>query len=174
MVKKSSAGARWPIVALIAVVAAAAVYFFWPGEERRVRAQLGSLADSLGIPAHEADLARLARASRARHYFSEDVAVDFEGGFPPSVRGRESIAGLVARPWAEPSGVRIELEDVRISLDESRTTADARFKARVVSLDPAKDPPTIDGRTVSLTLRRVEGTWLVSSARIMQSDDALR
>jgi hypothetical protein len=63
---------------------------------------------------------------------------------------------------------------VTISLATDRAAADARFKARLVSLAPAGgQPATLDGRMVSLTLRRVDGEWLVTSARIARSDDAV-
>jgi hypothetical protein len=49
-----------------------------------------------------------------------------------------------------------------------------RFKARVSALDSSTVPAALDGRLASLTLHRVEGTWVIAGARIMRSDEAVR
>jgi hypothetical protein len=158
----------------VAVSAGLTVYLLVPSEEARVRARLGHLAESLCVPLREQDLARFARASRVRGYLAEDVTVEFEAGSEPPVRGREALVGLVARPWAPQAGVRVELARMTVTLDEARTSADVRLEARGVSLDPSADPPTLEVRLLSLTLRRVDGTWLVSAVRVMSPDDAAR
>jgi len=162
------------LVVFLAVAAAAIVaYLAWPNEEHRVRARLEDLAASLSVPPSEPDLARLARASRVRGFFTEDVLVSFEEATERALHGRDEIAGVVARPWGPPSGVKVELLNLQVSV-ESGGRADARLEARAVSLEPGAESATLDARMVALTLRRIDGTWLISSARVMRSDDALR
>lgn len=161
------------IAAAVAVVSAAVL--LRPTEERRVRKRLESIAATLGVPAHDGDLARLARSNRVRACLTPDVSVDFEGGQIAPIRDRDAVAGLVARAWVwSPAGVRVELREMEVSVGDDRVHADARFEARVVSLDPGADPPLLDARLVSLTLAKVEGEWLVRSVRVMRSDDSVR
>jgi hypothetical protein len=166
---------RWIAAAVLLVAAGAVLFACWPSEERRVRARLESLAETLSVPAKEGDLERLARAQRLRTALREDVTVAFEREQLPALSGRDAVAALVARPWPMTSGgVKVELQDLVITLDAARTSADVRFTARVTALDPASNQSTLDGRMVSLTMARVEGVWLVSSARILQSDESIR
>ncbi len=165
---------RWLAVPLAIAAVGLAAYLLWPSEEHRVRARVEALADSLGVPTGEPDLARLSRAARVREYFTEDVTVDFEAREDLFLRGREAVAGIVARPGPARAGVRIELSKLTITVDTTRRSADVRCEGRVVSRDPAADPPTLDARLVCLTLRRVDGAWLVSSARVLPRDDAIR
>jgi hypothetical protein len=164
---------RWIAIGLAAVAAAAALFLFWPSEERQVRKRLEALAEAASVPAHESDLARLARAQRFRGWLREDVRVAFEQAEWPPIEGRDAVAALVLRPWVQAAGgLRVELEGLSISLGDGRSSADARFKARILRPDPDAEPVVLDGRMVSVTLQRVEGEWLVASARIMRSDDA--
>lgn len=165
---------KWLLGAVVIAAAAAAAFFWWPNEEAKVRRRLDALAEAVSVPSKEQDLARVARASRSRGFFAEDVTVELEGFGEPLLRGRDAIAGMIARPWGTGHGVRVELSNIRISVDENRTSADARFDARAVSLEPDGNPTTLDGRMVVLTFRKVDGTWLVAHAHLMPSDDSLR
>jgi len=166
---------RWGVGGVLVAVAAAALFFLWPSEERQVRKRLEALAESAGVPAGETDLARLARARRIRAGLRQDVRIVFEEAAWPAIDGRDAVAALIARPWPQSSkGLRVELDDLVIELGGDRTTADARFKARILSPDPAAEPIVLDGRMVSATLLRVDGEWLVVSARVLRGDDALK
>jgi ketosteroid isomerase-like protein len=166
---------RWIAIGVAAVVAAAALYTWWPSDERQVRKRLEALAETASVPAEEADLARLARAQRLRASLREDVRVEFERAEWPPIVGRDPVSALVANSWPQASGgLTVELEDLSITVAADRASADARFKARLVSLDSSGEPSALDGRMVSLTLRKVDGEWLVASARILRSDDAVR
>jgi hypothetical protein len=48
------------------------------------------------------------------------------------------------------------------------------LEGRLVSRDPKADPATLDARSASLTLTKIDGTWLVSSARIGDRDDSIK
>jgi ketosteroid isomerase-like protein len=162
-------------IGLSVVVAAAALFFLWPSEERRVRERLEALAEAVSMPATETDLERLARAQRVRGWMREDVRVVFEQAEWPPIEGRDALAAVVARRWGPASArVKVDLEDLTISLAPDGASAVARFKARVVSLEQPDEPATLDGRMVSVSLQRAEGEWVVASARILRSDDAAR
>ncbi len=164
------------MVAAIVVLAAAvaAAWWFWPREEQRVRARLEALAAELSIPAGEnGGLPRMARAAGVRGFFTTDVSVDLPDGLGPSLHGPDDVAGLVARMPVPSEGTRVELLDLDIQVAPDKTSADARVKARVVTREPPDKPAIIDARMIALTLRKADGVWLVSNARVMPSDDSL-
>jgi ketosteroid isomerase-like protein len=164
---------RWIGLGLLLLAAGAAVYLLLPSEERKIRKQMAGLAEALSVPAGEGDIPRLARAQRVRRELAEDVTIRFEQEHWPPIEGRDTVAGLVARPWPQTSdGLRIELHDVVVELNGD--LADVRFRVRVLVDSASSEPATLDGRLVALTLRRGESGWLVASARIMDSDDAER
>jgi hypothetical protein len=162
------------VLALLALIGVSA-YLWWPSEEKRVRARVEAMAAAAGSPANEDSLSRLSRAKRLLGWMREDVRLDFEQSEWPPIVGRDSVAALVARPWPQTAaGMTVELQDLTIALSADRTAADVRFKARVVSREPSQEPVALDGRMIAVTLHRVDGEWLVASARIMRSDDAVR
>jgi ketosteroid isomerase-like protein len=159
------------LVALLALASLAA-WRLWPGEERKVRGRLDALAASLSIPAGETGLPRVARAASLRSFFTEDVTVELPAGAQP-LQGRDEIAGLVARMSVPPVGTKVELLSVEIEVGPDSASADARFNARVVAREPRDKPPILDARMIAVTMRKVDGDWLVANARIMPTDDSL-
>jgi hypothetical protein len=162
-------------VVLAVVIAALAAWYLWPSDERAIRKRLESLAQAASVPPGEADLARLARAQRFRTVLRADVHVAFERAEWPPIDGREAVAALVARPWSGAAGgLDVQLQDVSVSLSSDRTSADVRAIVRVVSRDHAQGADVIDGRMISATFSKTDGEWRVASARILQTDDAVR
>jgi hypothetical protein len=167
--------ARRGVVVLLVVVLSAAGYWLWPSQERRVRARLEALAEAAGAPENETDLARFARARRFRGWLREDVRVEFERAEWPPLEGRDAVAALVARRWAQAAGgLRVELRNLAIAVSADARSADARFTVRVVSLQSNEEPVAVDGRMISVTMARGDGEWLVAAARILRGDDAVR
>ncbi len=158
---------------LILAALALAAWRFWPGEERKVRARIDALAAELSIPAGEEGLARLTRAAGVRSFFTEDIAVELPEGRGNTIRGRDEIAGFVARATVPPQGTRVELLNVAVELDRGKASAEARVDARVVAREPKDRPAILDARMIALTLRKVDGAWLVANARVMPTDDSL-
>jgi hypothetical protein len=162
---------RRSMIGLLVVAAvAAAAWTLWPNEERKVRARLEALAATVSVPPTETGLARAARAAGARSFFAPDVRVELPDSVGPSLHGRDEIVGLVARLPVPPEGTRVELLDLKVEVAGDQ--ADARANARLLTAD-VKDPQILDARMVALTLRKVDGSWLVASARVMPTDDSL-
>ncbi len=165
---------RWLIIAAAVLIAiAATAYFFLPTEERRIRSQLTALADTLSVPRGEAELARLARAAHVRRFFSEDAVLRLAQDEGNEVRGRDTIAALAVRGGALGDGATVEILRMRVTVAQAGT-ADVRLEGRVVSHDPGGQRSLIDARMVALTMQKIEGTWLISNARVMTADDSLQ
>jgi hypothetical protein len=161
------------LVLVALLVAAVVAWRLWPGEERRIRTRLDALAAGLSIAPGEAGLARLTRAAGVRSFFTEDVAVEVADDPGLTIRGREEIAGYVARLTVPPEGTRVELIEVDTQVDADRRSADVRATTRIVVRGTTDPPSILDARTIGLTLRKVEGEWLIANARVMPTDDSL-
>ncbi len=164
---------RWPIIAAAILAIVAAAYFFLPTEERRIRSRLTALAEALSVPRGEADLARLARAARIRHFFSQDAVVRMAQDESNEVRGRDAIAGLAVRSGALAGGATVEIVRMRVTIAQAGT-ADVRLEGRIVSHDAAGQKTTLDARMVALTMQKIDGAWVISNARILAVDESLQ
>jgi ketosteroid isomerase-like protein len=165
---------RWLLLGGLVAAVALVVYLLMPGEERRVRGRLDALAETLGTPPKEPDLARLARVARLRGYFADDAVIYFLGERHEPIRGRDEIVGLAHGALTQLGPFSVELQNVRIAIGEAGSVADVHLEGRLVSRDPEADPATLDARSASLTLTKIDGTWLVSSARIGDRDDSIK
>lgn len=166
---------RWFAVALAAAVVPLSAYLLAPGEERRVRGRLEAVAATLSTPAREPDLARLGRIARLRESFTPDAVIYFEREAMQPIRDRDQISGLAANALSQLGPMKVELRDIRISFrDGSSSVADVRLEVRLVSRDPHTEPETLDARALGLTLRKIDGEWLVASARVAERDDSVR
>jgi hypothetical protein len=112
--------------------------------------------------------------ARLRGYFADDAVIYFLGEGHEPIRGRDEIVGLAHGALTQFGPFSVELQNVRISIGEAASVADVHLEGRLVSRDPKADPATLDARSASLTLTKIDGTWLVSSARIGDRDDSIK
>jgi ketosteroid isomerase-like protein len=167
-------GTRWLVVGAVILAFAVGFYLFRPGEERRVRARLDAIAQTLGTPEKEADMGRLTRLAQLRAALTEDATVYFDKDERQPVRGRDEIAGLASAALTQFGPIRVELRDVRITLRSDAPVADVYMEVRVVARDSKAEQPALEARRVSVTLKEFDTTWRVASARILPQDDTLR
>jgi hypothetical protein len=118
------------------------------------------------------------RAVGLRAFFAEDVTIELPGsaggeGLGQTIRGREEIAGLVTRMAVPPEGTRVQILKMDTELAPGSDAANVRVDTRVVARQPKDAPPILDARMIALTLRKVDGAWLIASARVMPTDDSL-
>jgi ketosteroid isomerase-like protein len=157
--------ARWFSAGLVLVAVAAATFFLYPSETRRVRTRLDALAAAANVPARESDLERLTRTASLARFFTEDVTLDV-GSDGLVIRGRDALVGLAAKAAVPPGGVVVELSEVEVAVDAATATAEATGTGRVTTTDPSTRQPSVDVRALAFTLHEVDGTWLVSSIRL--------
>jgi hypothetical protein len=147
------------IVAVCAGLALA--WWVWPTDARRIEARLHAAADALSSTDGEAGMSRAVRLASFAQSLTPDVVVEAEDG-GASVRGRDSVAGLAVRLAGARGARRIELRDVRVTIDDDGARATAFAVPRVT---PADVPELEDGTVLRFDLARVDGEWLIARAR---------
>lgn len=135
-------------------------YLWWPGEERLIRGRLDALAETLSASPGDAGLAQVARVAGLASYFAPDVQLRFG---TQAIESREMLLGLVSR-WTPPSdGFSVEFVDVTVTLQEPPQAAEVYLTATLSSRDPRTGEPAVDAREAVLTMRKLEGEWVISS-----------
>ncbi len=135
-------------------------YLWWPGEERIIRGRLDSLAETLADAPGDAGLAQVARVAGLAGYFAPDVRIRFG---TQAIESREMLLGLMSR-WTPPSGgFSVEFVDVTVTLQEPPQTAEVYLTAKLSSRDPRTGGPTVDAREALVTMRKLDGEWVIAS-----------
>ena len=150
---------RLAVLAIAAALIAAGVLGFqwWRGEERVIVARLDSLAETLSPPAG-GELAMVGRIVQLRNHFAPDVRIRFGA---QEVVSRDALLGILSR-WEAPSpGFSIEFVDVSVTL-EDESTARVSLTAKASNRDAQTGDPIIDAREAELTMKKLDGDWVVA------------
>jgi hypothetical protein len=142
-----------------ALLVGAAIFKWWPSDERAVRQQLDAVADTLTVPSTDADLSRVARLAELRGYLAPDVRVRFAGLDLPS---RDALLALVEGWRLPPGGVFVEFADERVTLPGD-DTADVRLTAKITSRDERTGEPAVDAHDTEVRLAKRDGDWVITS-----------
>jgi SnoaL-like domain len=153
----SSNGSKY-VTVVFALLAAYFSYQWWFNQNRIVKRRLGELAETLSVPAQEADLERLARLARLRQYLADDIRVQ-GGRSGPELSSRDAVMAAAAG-WKPDEGGSVNFVDTDVKLDAD--TARAYTTAEVTTRDPRTGEKTLDSREATLALVRRDGLWLVS------------
>jgi len=143
---------------LLAVLIGVGAYRWWTGEEHIIKERLNSLAVVLS-PSGDSEFTTISRIGQLRGYFAPDVRVHFGGD---EVISRDAVLALLAR-WQPPSkNLKVEFVDVSVTVEED--TALASLTAKISNTDAsAAEDPIADAREGVLTLRKLNGEWVISS-----------
>ena len=155
-------------IVLIVVLAAAAVgaYRWWNSPERQIHRVLAGLAEDLSHDQPATGVGAVTAVAGLQQYFAVDVVVEPGGSVPP-LTGRDAVLGAAARLYAAVPSLQVEFVDVRIDLGTTGTnaTVDCTASARV---SDRGGQPSVDAREVIMTLRVIDGRWVIDSARAVQ------
>jgi hypothetical protein len=164
---------RWLPYLGIALGTALVVYalFFAKTEEERIRARLDELESTVAVD--DARETPLVRAARLRKSFAEIFAKDVSLAIPElgaTDKGRAALADLALSAQEQLARIDLELDDLAIRLDESKERALAVGVAhlRGTQRDGTR---TLDDRTVSLRLDRIEGQWRIVDVTVSPPKD---
>jgi hypothetical protein len=159
------------IAAALIVAALVLAYRWWTGDERAIRKQLSSIAESLTIAPNEGSLGPVTRVAMLRKTLAPDVRVSAgpaSGGDASagahSLVGRDAVLGAASQ-WARPGGVTVDFVNVRVEVSDDGATARVSCTATLTS-PGASGAPTVDARDVKIDFTRIEGAWLVSSVDV--------
>jgi hypothetical protein len=170
-----------PALVLALVASAASGCTRLSGQERRIARRLDELAGAASAdgPA-ESPVARMAAAGRVGRYFTEDVRVEADGALWS--QGRDAVVALAAQGRAAIDQLHVRVSDVEVTLSGSDSAT--AYLTLVVSgaarTGPDGAPAGISGRTPSpdgildarellLTLRRVDGDWLIAGVERLET-----
>lgn len=149
------------------LLAAAALFWYWPTDRRRIIAAGRELAEVASIPVTEPDLARVARAAALSRLLAPDVRLVGPSG-RAVIDGREAALGLATR-LRPPRGLTVSIADLDPAFGEDGRTATS--PATVTLREPGADGASdqIDTRAVEMTWTRAE-TWQLSLVRILDGE----
>lgn len=156
----------------IAIVAAAllaglAWWILSPSDERRIRARLDEIEDTVNSEASDG-LGRLADAARLASFFTEDVVIEAGQPYPP-MRGRQALMAAVSAAGSAAGGFELALVDVEVAVGPAEAEATAHLTATLTWTNVQTGERTIDAREIELTLRELNDEWLVSAARPLET-----
>jgi hypothetical protein len=129
----------WGVAVVVVAAVVGAGYYL--GDRRQIRHQLDALAEAATVNGAESDIERLARAAR--------------------IGGRRGVAEMATAAAVEHRTMKVSIDNVDISIaDGSNATANMT----VVLATNNPEAESVNMRQVTATLRKVNGTWLVSQA----------
>jgi hypothetical protein len=148
-------------VALIlgALFVGAAIFKWWPSDERAIRRQLDALADTLTMPSTDSELARVTRLAELPHYFAPDVRIRFGS---QSIVSREVLMGLAQRWTPPPGGIFVGLVDTTIDVGD-HDAAEVSLTVNLSSHDARTGEAIVDTREAKVGFVKLDGDWVITS-----------
>jgi len=145
-----------------AALVAFLVYQAWFNPTRVVQRRLSQLAAALSMPDRETPLARAARAAHLRKYLAEDIRVRTAAG---EITSRDQIVGAIAAFTPPPGGWNVQFVDVQVRVNhDTNVDADAYMTVELNGRDEQTGQPTVDTRDAAVTMKKVDGEWVVATA----------
>ncbi len=152
------------IVAAICFVALGGflVYQWWFNPTRAVQRRLSDIAATLSMPDGEPAMARAARAARLRRYLADDIRVRTAAG---ELTSRDQIVGAIAAFPPPPGGWNVQFVDVQVRVNhDTDQDADAYVTVELNGRDEKTGQPTVDRRDAAVTMKKIDGEWVVATA----------
>jgi hypothetical protein len=152
------------VAAVFAVLVGYFTYQWWFNPSRAVKRRLGEVAAALSVPSQETEVGRIGRVAQLRTYLAPDIRVRV-GDPPQEIAPRDTVLAVVAgfRPTADDFHVRFT--DTRVFVDAD-AAAHAYMTVEVVTPDRQSGQPTIDSRSASVDLAKVDREWIVTTAEL--------
>ena len=141
------------------VLAAAAVWHYWPSDEREIRRRLEDFAREFNESTTDG-LGTVARAARLGSFFTEDVVIELGPGSSP-IHGRETLMGMAARLQPRTAAFMMELKDVNVAVGEG-DVAEVNLTAVFRRRSMATGEESLDAREFTLAVVKRSGEWLVN------------
>ena len=150
-----------------AVLLAAAAFWYWPTDRRRIIAAGRELAKAVSIPATEPDLARVTRAAVLSRLLAPGVRLVGPGG-RVAIDGRAAALGLATR-LRPPRGLTVSIADLDPSFGDDGRMATSRTTVTLREPGTGGDPDQIDAREVEMTWTKANA-WQLSLVTVLDGD----
>ena len=154
--------------ALLALLAGTAAFFYWwTSPERRIHALLADVAAALTHETPDSGLQSVAAAARLQTHLAVDM--DLEAG-DVRLQGRQEVVAAAARVRAAAAATRVRFFDAEIDVGNEGTAA-LQVTAEVTMTNDAGEQ-VVDVFQVRARLARIDGRWVVTSARTVAGGEA--
>jgi hypothetical protein len=155
------------VAAVFAVLVGYFTYQWWFNPSRAVKRRLGEVAAALSVTPHEAAVGRIARLAQLRTYLAPDIRVRV-GEPSQEIASRDTVLSLIGsfRPAADTFSVRFT--DTQVFVD-AEAAAHAYMIVEVITPDLQSGQPTIDSRSASVDLAKVDREWVITTAELKPS-----
>ena len=150
-----------------AALASFFVYQWWFNPTRAVQRRLSEVAAALSTPENEPPVARVTRAALLRKFLAPDIRVRMGTA---ELTSREQIVGAVSAFVPPPGGWNVQFVDVQVRVNhDTDADADAYMTVEINGRDPRTGQPTVDGREAAVTLKKIDGEWVVATAETKET-----
>ena len=149
------------VMVLLAAVSSACAR----SDEDRIRRRLEELAQTVSVEDGATPMIRQAWAMRLTSYLTPDANVDVGAPFSPVV-GRDAVQRVAAAVWVPAGGVRVEFNEVRLTLDTQTRRALATATASVIA-GAAVGGQLLQARELEMVFIEVDGEWLLERVRLV-------
>ncbi len=151
----------------VAALALVGAWTWWNRPEREIRRTLDTLADGLSHDEVASPLGAVSAVAEMQPLLADDVVVE-PGGRLEAIRGRSAVLAAAARVRTAVPALRLEFVDLRVVLGEDGATAAVEGTVSAEITDRAGQRRT-DAREFTAEMRRVDGRWIVASARVIDA-----
>jgi hypothetical protein len=150
---------------IVGIATAAGAYVWWNSPERQIRRVLANVADVMSHDAPVRGLAAAAAAAGLQDSLAADVVI--EAGRPfGALRGRDAVVSAAARIFIVTPSMRLEFVDTKVAVAADGRSATIDCSA-VATITDRAGQESVDAREVMMTMNRVNGTWVISSAKAL-------
>ena len=148
------------VVLLVAVSTACA-----RSDEDRIRRQLEELAQTISLEDGATPMIRQAWATHLTTYLTPNANVDVGAPFSPVV-GRDAVQRVAAAVRVPAGGVRVEFNEVRVTLDTQTRRALVTATASVMA-GAAVGGQLLQARELEMVFSEIGGEWLLERVRLV-------
>jgi hypothetical protein len=143
------------------------VYQTWFNPTRAVQRRLSEIAAALSMPDHEPPVNRIGRVAQLRKFLSPDIRIH---AGTADITSRDQVVGIVSAIAAPPGGLNVQFVDVQVRVNhDTGVDADAYMTVELNGKDSETGQPTAETHEASVTLKKIDGEWVVATAEAKES-----
>ena len=161
---------RYPLIALAAVAALAALFLLHGREEDRILEQLEDLRELAEIHAPESSIEVLVKSRLLGEFFTESTFYDFtsNGQRLYEVPSRQELVQHILRIRAKLASLALALQDIQVRIEED--TARVTMRGTGLGSIRGEDDQFLEIHRIEVLLEKPDDTWLVAGGRHIHNE----